>query len=996
MAELRLCLLNMRGTNTRKLDYVLEKIGWAKKDDYPHILVITETNLTEKNGSISSIKYQNSFNHHITFSQGKYYRTAIITRKELKVKVIDSFTYTQQRWSKPGKKKGDDRTVFGNSYEVSIGDKTTTIVSVYLCPDANKDAKNQLIEWINGIENKQDLKIVMGDFNQNFHSPKIRQTFYEKIINLSNVIKKNTRVTKKLVKGRTIRSGTTIDCCLVSKSIVTKRTKVSEISRKPTRNLMAMNFDHKLIEITVKIPVMKKWFKKIINVNAKRPDLVGNEKDEVKKWLMQSEFDDYDQLTKELIKKLDKIIPVRPEKSFEVKVSAFGTEEDPVVKKLLRRRSILTRKLGSKSRTVRKMSRIIKKARKTVRERFVRQQTERSCNKFNIHNFCQEINNGRQNSRQIVIRFENSTDQQTIEKITQHVIQRSSLVTEAEQKSAEFYLESWDDIDQEEEKWITDDREITWPQFEEFSDYFDPKKISTDANFIRLNHIEAIWPELKYKLNQILSGKPIQKYSNIDNRTTLTIIPKGTKTITSVDQCRPIGVKNSILCKYLLAKTAFHQIRDKIKPKLLQNLNFSLAGTNLATIKILDTINSLSLKNKKVLVLQIDMSNAFFTLNRKETIKYAREIGFHPKTVNFLEEFMDKPMTTVSCSMRNSEGKQIVGRDFTLQGGTPAGHIGSETLFILAIEKMMKGICAVKYMDDVNLIVSADTEAELEANARKIFSIVRNRAAKMKLKLNPNKTQIIRINNNLNIERIEGLQNNNLNTSGVFIGYQWSVNRKTINKNKCDMLSIEPTKKRIIKRLQAQIPKLIAVRNMTKFNSEGIKTRVILIKNYLVSQLAELPVILCYNSKFKNDENWVMENEIKDVLKVYFQMCRIALGLEKTTPREIINQIIGFDIFTFVQHQTINLFLKLKDDAKPSRNGKFKNTGNIYNFMMGSVKIWNKLERTDREFLLNQECKLERKKFLKKNRKICLKEEMWLKLTNKFRFKPFKKINPTK
>ena len=983
----------MRGTNTRKLDYVLERVGWADKTGYPHMLVITETNLTAQNGSISSLKFQNTFNHHITVDQqGRFFRTALVTRKDLKVKEIDNFTYSQQRWSKPGKSKNDNRTVFGNSYEVSIGEKTITIVTVYLCPDANREAKNQLIQWINRIENNKDLRVVLGDFNQNFHSQKIRQSFYEKISNLRNIIKQNTRVTKKLIRGRTIRTGTTIDCCLISKPIVAKRTKVLEISRKPTKNLTAMNFDHKLLDITCKIPVVKKWFNKVVNVDPKRPDLLGSQKEAVTKWLMEKEFDDYDNLTQELLAKFDEIIPIRPGKTFELRVSSYGTEEDFVVRKLLRRRKILTKKLGSRSRTVRRMSKIIKKARKKVKEKFVRQQVERTVNKFTIHNLCSEINQGRKSSRQNVINFEDSNDEKTIEKITKYVIQRSALVTKAEQQSAEFYLNSWDDIDNNnQEKWMDNDQPIIWSEFEEFTDYFNPKKISTDNNFIKLQHIQAIWPELKYKLNQILKGRQIQKYSEIDNRTNLTIIPKGTKKITSVTQCRPIGTGNSLFCKYLLAKTAFQQIRQKIRSKLIKNLNFSLAGTNLAIIKILDTVNSLSSQNKKLLILQIDFSNAFFTLSREETIKYTKEIGFHPSTVSFMEDFMNKPMKNINCSMRNVDGKKIVSEDFRLNVGTPAGHIGSETLFIIAIEKLMKGITCVKYLDDLNLIISADSECELESKAKKIFTIVRNRAAKLKLKLNPEKTQIIRLNNNMNIQKIDGLLNENLTTNGVFIGYNWSVTKKNINKNRCDIISIEPMKNRIIKRLQAQIPKLIGVRNLTKFNLDGIQTRIILIKNYLVSQLAELPVIFCYNSKLKNDENWQMEKEIEEVLKVYFRTCRIALGLQRTAPREIINQIIGFDIITFVQHQTINLFLKLKEEVKPSRNGKFMHTGNIYNFMMGSTKIWNKLEKGDREFLLSQECSNERKKFLKKKRKICLKDEMLLKLTNKYRYKPYKK-----
>ena len=144
MANLRICLLNIRGCSTRKIDYVLEKIKWNATKDYPHILCMTETNISATHGSISSLKY--SYNHHISIDeQGKYFRTAIIIRKGLKIKEVTNFTYRQKRWSKPGVIKSDNRSIFANAYEIEVGNEKVTLINVYRCPDADKKGNESML-----------------------------------------------------------------------------------------------------------------------------------------------------------------------------------------------------------------------------------------------------------------------------------------------------------------------------------------------------------------------------------------------------------------------------------------------------------------------------------------------------------------------------------------------------------------------------------------------------------------------------------------------------------------------------------------------------------------------------------------------------------------------------------------------------------------------------------------------------------------------------------
>ena len=280
------------------------------------------------------------------------------------------------------------------------------------------------------------------------------------------------------------------------------------------------------------------------------------------------------------------------------------------------------------------------------------------------------------------------------------------------------------------------------------------------------------------------------------------------------------------------------------------------------------------------------------------------------------------------------------------------------------------------------MFIEGKTDEELTQKAKKTIETIENRAKSLRLQLNSKKTQIIQIN--CEIEPIKiGIKQENIKNKGKFLGMKWQISTY----NNKQLINLDPMKETLIKRINTQYPKIIAVKKQTKTNSQGIKIRTTMIKNFILAQLTEASIIIGYNSKIKKTDQWKPVDEISEIIKAYYKISRSALGLERTTDRQIIDQIMGIRIEKFVEVGLINIMLR-----KNNKIENFDRTSKIRSaesgtFMEGAKKLWN--EHENRRQIIDMEI-VERKKYMKNEKKIKVHDTIKEKLARKYIFKSYK------
>ena len=977
--QIGVTLVNIRGANSTKIDHIINQSKFMNNDQ--HIICLTETNMSSRSGSIASLRHGNNIQHHITISKnGEYHRTAILAKRDIKIKVVDQIEVEQPRIS-VCKKTKDPRSVFATLYEIIIKGVKFALVCAYLVPDINNTAMTKFINWVNSIDG-YEYKVLCGDLNKNHRSENVRKTFYSKFTDLKNKIKNITRSSTKIIRGKQIKSGTIIDVVMTNKKIKVINQKTVEISRKPDYGQCQLLFDHKMVNCSIIIKKINQNWSEVRTVHTKRKRNLLDQKQcqEVKQNLMNREFKTPTEFFTEIIRQFNEHVPIKPSKRITINDSAYGIKQDKNVRKLENKLKFLIKKTGYKSRKSRKAERLLKNAKKKIKEKFALQNAQISVNKHNIHQITKQILNGRTSSPpEQTLNFENADQSQALNLISEFFQHRANLISESEHQSAKFYLDNWDSA-REIKPWFYEDQAIVWEPIEKMSDFINIGKNNGDTNTITGHHVQQIWDVIQFQLNSMLINNEIQEYTTTDTKTTLSVIPKGVRKITRPQEARPIGTGNELLSKYLIAKPAFKLIREKLKPHLEENLNFSLSGTQKATIAISNEINNLAWKGKKVMAIFLDYSNAFFCINRKETIEFARRIGINEKTVTFLNQFINRPMKQVTCQIRGENGLVLNSKEFEIKNGVPAGHCGAETCFILCMEKIMNSIKAIKYLDDSTVLLHGETDEELEIKANKLLKLLKTRSAEMKLKLNQDKTRVVTFNAEINAKNI-GIEEKNVVSSGIFIGFHWSK----VKKSGKEIFSLKPTVNNVINRLKKQYPKAIAIKRLTSMNQIGLEARILLAKNHCLSQLCELPVVIGLNSNCRPIEDWEPIMEVADAVKEYYRIVRCCLGLKYTTPRSIIDCLIGFSVQKFISDQNSLLVKSMFNDEIMGRNHTVKNRGQITSWFAGSTKIFNERPECERR-KIKEWSKDEVKNMLKNQRKKVATQshEERLKLAQKF------------
>ena len=137
----------------------------------------------------------------------------------------------------------------------------------------------------------------------------------------------------------------------------------------------------------------------------------------------------------------------------------------------------------------------------------------------------------------------------------------------------------------------------------------------------------------------------------------------------------------------------------------------------------------------------------------------------------------------------------------------------------------------------------------------------------------------------------------------------------------------------------------------------------------------------------KKTDQWKPIDEISEIIKAFYKISRSALGLERTTERQIIDQILGIRIEKFIEVGLINIMLR-----KNNTTEKFDRTSKIRSaepgtFMEGAKKLWN--EHENRRQIIEMEI-VERKKYMKNEKKIKVHDTIKEKLARKYIFKSYK------
>ena len=223
---------------------------------------------------------------------------------------------------------------------------------------------------------------------------------------------------------------------------------------------------------------------------------------------------------------------------------------------------------------------------------------------------------------------------------------------------------------------------------------------------------------------------------------------------------RPIALAN--ISYKLFMSTIKNQIEEHI---LLNNLRkdnqtgFTKGGRIEDNLFILQHLVERTYKlNKPLIVISIDFSKAYDSINRKKMIETMIKYKIHPNIIEIVSKVYQDDFTKIKVG--DQEGK------IDITSGIRQGCTGSTTLFklityeiIKELEKNGKGIEIEGTL--LHSLFFADdslTLADTSENARKNLKILTTISESYGLKINKEKSNILVYNSNENIKEIEGIK----------------------------------------------------------------------------------------------------------------------------------------------------------------------------------------------------------------------------------------------
>ena len=279
-------------------------------------------------------------------------------------------------------------------------------------------------------------------------------------------------------------------------------------------------------------------------------------------------------------------------------------------------------------------------------------------------------------------------------------------------------------------------------------------------NMYRL--IYAVMPNLMLKgINEFYENKEMQdeqQYEWIKDKKVI-YIPKPGRAKNSLKGYRPLSMCETLY--KIISKTATHRINLNLESSIDVDQSGFVPGrsTHHAITVALNTIAEAELEKKQLQIVAIDLESAFDTMEPLIAKEAMLALGYHEGYTNKFHEFTTGGKVTIQVN-------GISGGKFTPSKGIGQGDPASAPKFILGHEpfnRMIKKenkswkyknnldehIQPTKYADDHLWYLNMQKEEDIE----ELFDMYKRYERASGLRINKNKTEIICINTNEDLER---------------------------------------------------------------------------------------------------------------------------------------------------------------------------------------------------------------------------------------------------
>ena len=895
--------------------------------------------LSEINKKNFSFANSDVFQHHV---DSEVPRIAMIGVNTVKVKPIGvGICLSQQRV------QIDQTAVQSYVYEVKTKSQTKIIENFYLVPDAKSEIVNQVIQHINAQSIKYDNYCCGGDFNLNWTSKNIRKLFLD-FSSFTQLVDRPTRCRKYFKDGKQRFSNTTIDLFFSNGALKTWIGTVVPVQ-------ISDVFDHKLVSVSFrkKSHMFFRRLKKPTN-HLIRPTPSPPTVEKINAAITNIDADkrsSFDSFFGEIRSILDELLPFNPPGKTEFIIYRCPFPENVVkeikLKHTLEKIALQSNANEEKYRKQRnKVSNLVKRAKKSFFNNLLKRSPPEG-----IQDKLKFIQLGlASNLKSDIGRIE-------LEGFSgQALADRMSL----------FYKNRAENLVTDDEIWeagcsppplrpgesLPNQLCLEFPIYDDLYEFLPKNKISNSCGLsgISAKVLEFIWPAIKDTLTMLVNSNSFS-YPKKDMGYYQRTIPKTTK-ISILKDLRPLGVLDPVV-KYLVNKPAFKQLRQHIEPILRKRNNFSYRGTHLCIIKTFDNILESIAKKKPTMMVKYDFSNAFGTLHHESVIHVLHSLNLSQDALQFFHDYLDSQK--YAKTFVSDDNGLYVSDLVTMERGCAQGQIGADVLFIIQqlVLKELDQVFRTLYLDDLNDNISSDTTEETLRLSKKNQQQLVQQSQTIGFAINDGKTTNIPFN--ISDEDLEKNKFKFVRESFV-LGMDFLATKKGPD--------LTPATDAIIRQLNSKISSIHASRAYMSFED-----RVLMARAAIYPCLGGIHLILGYDHSVTKPNFERIRVKVNELLR--------ATGLRRTTPCEVLDQVLGTNLKKFTLQclimdgiKTIDMTLEEYLDERTDliRHRYAHNT-----FMTSFVEYFNLLDKETRQFLKSRKNYEQMKNHLKTKRKLDIK-----------------------
>ena len=206
----------------------------------------------------------------------------------------------------------------------------------------------------------------------------------------------------------------------------------------------------------------------------------------------------------------------------------------------------------------------------------------------------------------------------------------------------------------------------------------------------------------------------------------------------------------------------FAQMMDHINSLNLINENhhggIAKHSTTTCVLQFLDNARTALEAKKKTAIMAIDLSSAYDLVNHHLLLEKCRLMSEGPVCLSWLKSFLEHRKQFVEIGGVRSKERQC-GPEGVVQGGPSSGELF--VIFMNSLPINLKKVAhkdrvvdaeSNEFVDDLNSVVSGNTEDGLVANIKIEFERIQNHLVEHRMKINANKTQLMFISPSLTLQ----------------------------------------------------------------------------------------------------------------------------------------------------------------------------------------------------------------------------------------------------